>query len=124
MASAENEKSVIWVIVMAMLLVSAFGWAFAAAGYAHNVEGWRTGGFEGQAPGGIRSGSRRALADFVMNAVRQIPNAPQVIGFTLRHRLWLVVLFIALEGLVLLGGYMMRRLEQKLSSPPTRRTRR
>jgi hypothetical protein len=56
---AETEKSVTWVVVMVMLFIAAFGWAFMAAGYAHSEEGWRGGGVEAaRGPMGPRRAGR------------------------------------------------------------------
>lgn len=119
---AEQEKSVTWVIVMLFLLIAVLGWAFAAAGYAHSEEGWRTGGVQGtDDTQGFRRGSRRALGDFIGNSFRQIPNMSAVISFTFEHRLWLVITVGVLEGLLLIGGYKMKSLEKELSGPRQRR---
>jgi len=119
---AEQERSTTWVIAMAMLLIAVFGWAFAAAGYAHSEEGWRSRGVQdADHTQSISRGSRRALFDFVANALEQIPNTPAVIGFTVKHRLWFALTVVVLEILALLSGVGLKALEKRLSSPPRRR---
>ncbi len=121
---SEQEKSVTWVIIMVMLLIAAFGWAFMAAGYAHSEEGWRGGIVEAGEPVRIRSGSMRALgalADFVSNAFFQIPNLGSVIAFNFKNLIWLPILIIVLELSAVFGGYKMKQLEKELQSGPRRR---
>ena len=128
---ARKDKPVIWVVAMAAVLVAAFGWAFMAAGYAHSVEGWRSGGvaeaeFHGRLRvrrGSMQRESVRAMADFVHNAFRQLPKMPAVIGHSVSNRLWLPLLFVVLEGGVIGGGWWMYRLEKELRRPPRRKPR-
>lgn len=118
----EQEKSIIWVIAMVVLLIAVFGWAFAAAGYAHSEQGWRSGGVQGaEQRRSISRGARRALFDFVANAFAQIPNMPAVIGFTIKRRLWLAMTVVVLEIVALISGAGLKALEKRLSSPPRRR---
>lgn len=110
---------------MLMLAIAAFGWAFAAAAYAHDVEGWRQESTNLTAPdedgiqydqrfeqgGELRRQSRASWMDFIWNAVRQVPNVISVISFNFQHRLWLVILFACLEGGALGLGYAMSKID-------------
>lgn len=120
---AEKEKSVAWVVLMVMLLIAAFGWAFMAAGYAHSQQGWRTAGAAAAAENrtSLRRANRAAFADFVANAFAQLPNLPAVVGFNLKNRIWLPILILALEALAVFGAFKMKSLEKELSAPPRRR---
>ena len=116
-----------------MALIAAVCWAFAAAGYAHNELGWRTGGAQGaeargESPGDnsrntdrIGTASDRALADFLNNALEQIPNAGAVLGYTVRNSLWLVILFVVLEALPLVFYWKARALEEELADDARKR---
>ena len=123
---AEQEKSIAWVVGMLMVVVALFGWAFMAAAYAHETQGWRRGGVtEGPPLTGRRTAvsraAGRAFADFVSNAVVQIPSCFSVLTFNLQHRIWLPVAILAVEGGALFGGYKLKALEQELSTPHRRR---
>ncbi len=118
---SEQGKSVTWVIIMVMLLIAAFGWAFMAAGYAHSEEGWRGGIVEPVRIRPVRMRALRALADFIGNAFSQIPNLGSVIAFNFKNRIWLPILIIGLELSVVFGGYKMKKLEKELQSGPRRR---
>lgn len=95
------------VVVLAMLVIAAFGWAFAAAAYAHEMEGWASG-----------MGGRHAFSAFALNAVTHIPQAFEVIGFTFTKRLWLAIVILVLEFLVLLGGLGLKKIEKASSRIP------
>lgn len=120
----EEETSTFKIIAMLMVAIALFGWAFAAASYAHSEEGWRhaeantvidsdgnsrdTRFEEG---GSIPRSSASSLKDFVGNAFRQIPNFFSVVAFNFQHRLWLVILFACLEGGALFLGYVMSKID-------------
>lgn len=123
--SQDEGTSTTAVIAMLMLAIAAFGWAFAAAAYAHDVEGWRQESTNLTAPdedgiqydqrfeqgGELRRQSRASWMDFIWNAVRQVPNVISVISFNFQHRLWLVILFACLEGGALGLGYAMSKID-------------
>jgi hypothetical protein len=109
MSDDESEHSILTVVVLLMLVIAAFAWAFAAAGYAHAVEDWGSGV------------GRRSFGRFVGNAFNQLPNMPQVIAFTFSKRLWLAIVFLVLEVLALLAGLGMKKLENDWNKPPKRR---
>jgi hypothetical protein len=79
----EKEWPLQAVALALVVLIAALSWSLAAASYAHNEQGWRRGGVEAAEQGGIEVGrhGRRALADFLLNALEQLPNAPQVIAY-------------------------------------------
>lgn len=122
-----------WVVVALMALIAAICWAFAAAGYAHNELGWRTGGVQGGSDRGesprdnsrytdpIETASGRALADFLNNALEQIPNAGAVLGYAVRNSLWLVIVFMVLEALPLVFYWKARALEKDLADDARKR---
>ncbi|HCO26171.1 MAG: hypothetical protein CME31_21250 [Gimesia sp.] len=117
---------------MLMLAIAAFGWAFAAAAYAHEKEGWRQESsnltetdrygvqydkrFE--EAGNFRRQFRASWKDFIWNAIRQIPNAVSVISFNFQHRLWLVILFAVLEGGAVGLGYIMEKVGEGFVDTP------
>ena len=123
-------------IVMLLMVVTAFSWAFAAASYAHGEEGWRTSGSTGEEPefDDVRMGRRGAAAvamqrvavssaaDFGWNALKQIPNAPAVISHTFRKRLWLVVVISLAYGAVLLLGWGTAKLQEHMEDEQRRMT--
>tara|TARA_R110002111_G_scaffold262794_2_gene341074 strand:- start:9840 stop:10232 length:393 start_codon:yes stop_codon:yes gene_type:complete len=123
--SNDGEASTSKIIVMLMLAIAFFGWAFFAAAYAHSEEGWRqadsstnvadptaVGQDERFEDGGsIRRSSKSSLKDFIWNAFRQIPNVFSVIAFNFKNRLWLIILFACLEAGALGLGYAMSKID-------------
>ncbi|QDU49829.1 hypothetical protein [Gimesia panareensis] len=120
----EEETSTAKVIVMLMLAIAGFGWAFMAAAYAHEKEGWRqasTNLVEGEDGvqydqrfedgGSLVRQSRSSLWDFIGNAFRQIPNVFGVLAFSFQNRLWLVILILCLEAGALGLGYAMSKID-------------
>ncbi|QDV16900.1 hypothetical protein Pan153_15340 [Gimesia panareensis] len=120
----EEETSTAKVIVMLMLAIACFGWAFLAAAYAHEKEGWRqasTNLVEDQDGvqydqrfedgGSIVRQSRSSLWDFIGNAFRQIPNVFGVLAFSFQNRPWLVILILCLEAGALGLGYAMSKID-------------
>jgi hypothetical protein len=100
-----------------MGLVLALCWGLAAASYAHNELGWRTGGFEAADRGEIRIGYRGggALSDFRNNAIEQLNNLPQVISHTLSHAWWVIILFVVLETLTVVIWIILRAIEKEFA---------
>ncbi|MCA9023205.1 MAG: hypothetical protein KDA74_23815 [Planctomycetaceae bacterium] len=121
----DGEASTSKVIVMLMLAIAFFGWAFFAAAYAHSEEGWRQADSSAniadpsevgqderlENAGNITRESRSSLKDFIWNAFSQIPNMVAVISFNFQHRLWLVILFACLEAGALGLGYAMSKID-------------
>lgn len=123
--SQGEEASTAKVVVMLMLAIAGFGWAFMAAAYAHEIEGWRQAStnlteadqdgvqydqrFEDG--GSINRQSRSSLWDFIGNAFRQIPNVFGVLAFSFQHRLWLIILIGCLEAGALGLGYAMSKID-------------
>lgn len=123
----EKERSVFWIVAALMIIVALFGWAFAAAGYAHDAEGWREGGtdvlptgMDGRPDLSRRRNKSAAMADFVTNAIQQLSNIPAVVSFTFKDRIWLPIVVGILEVLLIGGGFGMKKLEKELSSPAKR----
>lgn len=123
--SQDDEPSTHKLIALVMLGIALFGWACAAAVYAHAKEGWRSNETErfaaengGDLESDFRSTRRRAagaamfktafnsLMDFIGNA------------FTFSERLWLVILFAVLEGGALGLGYVMEKVGEGFVDPP------
>jgi hypothetical protein len=102
MSDDQQELSIRFVIAGMTLAVVLFGWAFCAASYAHTHEDWGSG-----------TGKFESLAAFVSNAFAQIPHLFAVIGFHLKHRIWLPLVFVGLECLVLLFGLWMKKMEKE-----------
>lgn len=127
LVSGKRELPLKWMIVILLIVVTGFGWAFSAASYAHSEEGWRNGGGDGvDNPGGARGGRRGAMvhvaratlssaADFSWNALRQIPNAPAVVSHTFRKRLWLVGVIALAYGTVLLLGRAAGKIQEQMA---------
>ncbi|QDT42211.1 hypothetical protein Pan241w_22920 [Gimesia alba] len=123
--NTDGEASTTKVIVMLMLAIAFFGWAFFAAAYAHSEEGWRQADSStnvadptavGQDErmedaGNIRRAKKSSLRDFIWNAFSQIPNVVSVISFNFANRLWLVILFACLEAGALGLGYAMSKID-------------
>ncbi|MCA9023204.1 MAG: hypothetical protein KDA74_23810, partial [Planctomycetaceae bacterium] len=124
----DDEPSTHKVIGLVMLGIALFGWACAAAAYAHEKEGWRANEAErfaaenasddlnetrltrrGRMGGAMIKTAFVSLKDFIWNAFRQIPNAFAVISFNFQHRLWLIILFICLEAGAVGFGYLMEK---------------
>ncbi|MEM9702658.1 MAG: hypothetical protein AAF907_09460 [Planctomycetota bacterium] len=136
----ESGWSLAKTAVLLAIAVALLGWAFAAAGYANAAEGWTATGSpapgtpeaeamaeagEDLGGGGIsRRGRRRGLASFLINAVVQIPAAPQVIGFTFRERPWLLAVVVVLEGVLVGGACLLRKLDAELHGKPGANRRR
>jgi hypothetical protein len=114
-------KSVVAAIV---LVIAAFGWLVLAAEYAKEVEGLKFSGYL-KLPDSIkRRGATESLADAIggaidstRNAFHQIPNAPAVILFSIRHRTWTTIGFVTIECLVVAIGVFVNRLEKTLDEP-------
>lgn len=133
----DEEPSTHKVIAMLMVAIALFGWACAAAAYAHSEEGWRSNeaekfaaenadiesdssrfGRRSRARGAMIKTTFVALKDFVFNAFRQIPNLFSVIAFNFKHRLWLVILFALLEGGAVLLGFIMEKVGESFVDTP------
>lgn len=118
------------IISMLMIAIALFGWAFAAAAYAHEAEGWRMSQVDEVDGAGEKSKTdqfkrderfkeafnlrreyRASFRDFIWNSIRQIPNFFSVVSFNFQHRLWLVILFACLEGGALFLGYVMGKID-------------
>ena len=131
--ASNGEWPLKWVVVALMVLIAALCWALAAAGYAHHELGWRTGGVQGawerdKSSGGssgtdddFEDASSSALADFLNNALEQIPHAGAVLGYAVRHSLWLVILFVLLEALALVFWWKARSFEKELAEDERKR---
>lgn len=107
MSDAGENKSLTWMISVLMLAILALGWAFAASAYATANDTYL--------PDGVPAGSagyRRGRGRFISNAFEQLPNAPQVLSYTLSSARWVLYVTGGLEvGAVLLGvvGWQLQR---------------
>lgn len=124
---SQPGASVRTITILVMVVVGFFGWALAAAGYAEQVERWQAAdgmtGLPVPAPASAH-GLAAMLAgflDFCINAVIQVPNVFSVLGFTFRERVWLPIVVLAVEGLVVFGGFKLQSFEKQLASPRRRR---
>jgi hypothetical protein len=106
----DHGASIGCVVVLMMVVIACFGWAFAAAAYAHEMEDWGSG-----------TGKAESLIAFFVNALVHVPLFFQVVGFAFSKRLWLVIVFGALEVFAILVGVGLKRIEKewsKLPNPP------
>ena len=125
------------VITLVMIGIAMFGWACAAAAYAHAKEGWRSNEVErfaeehgDELESDFRSTRRaaarsamiktaaRALMDFIGNAFKQLPNCLAVIAFTFSERLWLIILFAVLEAGAVGLGFVMEKVGEGFVETP------
>jgi hypothetical protein len=109
-------------VAIALAIAIAFlGWAFCAADYAREVEGWQAGGSAPVVDGGISYTTHgraalglvaifQALLMFLWNSIVQLPDLPFVAIHVLKNTIWLVVIFLLLEGLVVLFVWYDRKL--------------
>ncbi len=120
-----GERSLTWVVVMLLIVVTGLGWACAAAVYAHNEQGWRQASEDDEGPldrpytrGGraiaFWGAALSAFVDFLANAVKQIPNAPAVIGYTFSKKFWIVIVVLIGYAVVGLLAWGARTLEKRL----------
>ncbi len=94
---AQESKSVGWVAVMLGLLVAYFGWGFLAADYfQHDPTG-------------------ASDANFWVNSLTQLPNAPAVLSYGLRERMWIVGLVVGLEVGVFILWAVLKKLAKELA---------
>ena len=120
----KKEWSINKIITLLMILVAVLSWGFAAAAYAHDVEGWRNDPVpvDGELPSSRRAAFLvvvlSALLDFIANLFGQIPNCIAVISSTFTDRLWIVIAFVLVEGAVFSSGFFLKRLEAKLAHDP------
>ena len=118
-SSEEREWPLKWVAVALMAFFAALCWGLAAAEYAHNELGWRSGAdFDDRGHVGYR-----ALSAFLDNALEQIPNAPQVLGYAVTDAWWVSILFVVLESLAGLFWWKTRAFEKELAAEDRRRGR-
>lgn len=128
MSDESSSISLKWIVIATMIFVAFLGWGCAASFYSANVEG-----FHANAPTGlaIRGGRRLSLlaipygiATFCYVAVSQLPNLLAVSGYIFQHHIWLPITILVVEGLVVAGGFGLKKLEKELEVPSKRRYRR
>lgn len=119
--AANPNWSVKRIVVLLMLVIAGIGWLVFSADYARAVEGWKPPVVKAE-PGS--RGSGKALVDAVLgatssieNAVRQVPNAPAVVYFSVTKRIWTVVGFLIIESLPIAFGMGLTRLGTELDKP-------
>ena len=113
-AKNSTGKSLRWMISMLLLAVVGMGWGFAAAFYASDELSYRARPSD-YAVGSPRLAGREGVGAFLFNAIAQIPEAPQVLSYTVRKRFWLPVVVCLLVGGVLLLGAWAKRLESQFA---------
>ncbi len=113
-----QQKSILWVTGMAFLFVIATGWGFLAVSWdgAQRKPLRDMSSAEArelfQQPGA--SDAADPMAEFVAVAVMHLPRLPQVIGWHLQHRCWLLILIGSALAAVVAGGVLLQRLQQRL----------
>ena len=123
-SSEEREWPLKWVALALMAFIAALCWGLAAASYAINVEGWRSGvGQYRTTDGPFDWASYKALDRFLYNALEQVPNAPQVLGYAVTDAWWVLILFVVLESLACLFWWKARALEKEFAAEDSRRGR-
>lgn len=112
----KQEKSIRWIVTMAMILMAYLAWGFLAGSYAGSaggavapVVGRRTSGFIMLILG---------VYSFIATSIQQLPNFFSVLLWHLQNRIWLPILFIVLECGIVAGGYGLQKLEENLNGPP------
>ena len=124
---ANGEKSLIWIVAAAGLFVAVLGWGFLAGSYAgaHSTALSEMSEEEVEAlEQDHNPGSRRgAVSAFVGNSIEQLPNLPSVVSWHFSNRIWLPILIaLAMLGVVG-GGFALKKVEQSLQSPASKRRR-
>lgn len=123
MEEEERGFPILVVVALMMVVIALFGWCFMAAQYAHAVEGKRAGAVIVSANMRVSRGAGLAMMvtsvlELFSTGVQQLPNLPAVIGFNLRHRLWLPITIVVVELLAAGAGVGLKHIEQKLEDPP------
>lgn len=132
--NSRKDKSVGWVITMAMILIGYIGWGLMAGYYASHVEGFGSSENDPAAPTGryvVRGELQaRTLASlmigvvaFVVNSFKQIPNLFNVLGYCFKNVPGMPITIIVLEGLTFMGGFWMKKVDNELSKPAQRKPR-
>lgn len=120
--SANQGWSITKVATALAIAIALLGWAFAAAHYANFEEGWQSNGeipvpeMAGTSVGNAALGiiaMAQSLTSFLWNSVTQVPDLPWVIAHVFRNAIWLAVIFILLEGLVILFVFYDRKLNRE-----------
>lgn len=116
---ADSEKSVGWVVGVAMLAIAVFGWGFLAGSYAsaHAEKLSEMSQDEREALDSGLPTTRRARGRFFENAIDQLPNFVTVVSWNFSNRVWLPIVIIMSEALAVFGGIKMKSLESELSKP-------
>ncbi|QDT34596.1 hypothetical protein [Thalassoglobus polymorphus] len=114
--------SITQVVIGIMIVIAVMGWGAMASSYvgAHSVVSFD----ETSRPRMTRISAIgiliRALIEFVIIAVQQLPNLFSVIGWHLGNRIWLPSTIIALEGAALFFGFGLKSMEGHLDDPYAR----
>lgn len=120
-----DGKSIRWMVIALLVAVAFMGWAFAAAGYASDIEEFAhpevpLGRGRGVAVRGGIVFLVVGLARFLWNAVVQIPNVHRVAAHTVTHHPALIVLTVLFAGGVGVLGWWMSRLERQFAKEDER----
>jgi hypothetical protein len=120
--SDEGHLPIGAVVLLAALLVAAFGWGVFAAGYAQAEEGWgRPVEYSPEKPRPVRRSWVRVLVEFIWNGIVHLPMFPTVVMWNIQNRFWMIGVILGLEACVLVGGSVMKRVERELQTPRRRR---
>jgi hypothetical protein len=110
---SSKEKSLLWVMIVLAISVILFSWGTLASSFS---------GAHSTVPGEFITGlndpvieaDETAIWVFLLNAVKQLPNFPEVLSWHLSHRIWLPILLLCLLVAVVTGCLFMRKLERRL----------
>ena len=104
----DEQTRSIWGVILLMLGIAAFGWVFAAAAYATELEGLRP------SVGSLaRDSFSYSLWAVTLNAFAQLRNFHSVIDHTVQKRIWLPIAVGVLEAFALALGLLTVVMEKR-----------
>jgi hypothetical protein len=112
-AKKVEQKEIPWgaIVVAVAVMVAALGWCVMASAYSVDVEGQRLSG-NVRNP---RAMFARSVGQFIGNGFRQLPNLPAVVGHVVTKKFWLILAILAVEGVVIVAGLFLFKLDKQLS---------
>jgi hypothetical protein len=116
-------RSIGWVVRMSLAIVISLGWGIMAAEYAKRDEGWNPLVQPRRwqipfLPPMLQLAASSGFANFGANAIEQLPDAPKVVEFNVRHLPWIPAGTAVAAGFVVAGGFGLKRLERQIDRPP------